>query len=534
MAANFQVGEASFCDKSQREHLLETIFVQYEQKLFCDVIIKVGSKEYNVHANILAAASPYFSTFLLQDVPRSFCQKTPQIIEIQIDSSTQESLYEDAVDSILRFIYSGVLTVNDSNVTQINELARIMQIEGIESFCSNYLQGRVLPGTVYSTSNSIKSRHAGTNTDLSVLKGLLGLSDPGAQDRPFGLVNTKFKANKVVSVGCQTVKNGASEEEVEVEKTFANQSTSVEMDYFPGHNRKAAWRKTDNVKTSVVNMSSDEEDQNMFVDEFPLKLQSCTRSGRQVKIRSFEFPSGVEALANSASNPIKINVSNCRKEDFPKVEKQNDSENPAEDDTPNQSLDEITPSGTSLDTGFNDSSQVLDESQRNCDLSFEDTDNIQEVHEKEDKELLPVINDLSEVMKTARKYAKRKTVHSKQQTKIEYVAKSCKEYSCGECNFITRKVREMTAHSLNHKYEQGVCFYCDLQMDDQDELDKHMCTHQGPNPFMCIKCSQTFKTRTLLNTHLPKHFDDKPYVCEVRPRLVATNLFICACLTTLH
>ena len=47
-----------------------------------------------------------------------------------------------AVGSVIDFIYTGKLKVNHSNVSQICEIARIMQIQSVVNFCELFLSGK--------------------------------------------------------------------------------------------------------------------------------------------------------------------------------------------------------------------------------------------------------------------------------------------------------------------------------------------------------------------------------------------------------
>ncbi len=84
-----------------------------------------------------------------------------------------------------------------------------------------------------------------------------------------------------------------------------------------------------------------------------------------------------------------------------------------------------------------------------------------------------------------------------------------------DCGFTTNKVREMANHRKLHKLEQNICYYCEQQFENREDVNEHLEKHKGPKPFYCPVCDTRFKTRTQLNLHLPKHSDDKPYICEV-------------------
>ena len=134
--------EFSFCDRAQNNLTLSALCDQKQSAIFCDVIMKVCGREIFAHSNILAAASPYFNSFLRQDLPRQFSQRTPQVIEIQIDGSEPSVYFEEAVAAVVDFIYTGKMLINECNVSQICEIGRIMQMDNIVKFCSDFMEGR--------------------------------------------------------------------------------------------------------------------------------------------------------------------------------------------------------------------------------------------------------------------------------------------------------------------------------------------------------------------------------------------------------
>ncbi len=77
-----KVRESSFCDKQQNDAIIRALFQQKDSATFCDVIMKVCGRDIHAHSSILAAASPYFNTFLRQDLPRQFSQRSPQVSKV--------------------------------------------------------------------------------------------------------------------------------------------------------------------------------------------------------------------------------------------------------------------------------------------------------------------------------------------------------------------------------------------------------------------------------------------------------------------
>ena len=123
-------------------------------------------------------------------------------------------------------------------------------------------------------------------------------------------------------------------------------------------------------------------------------------------------------------------------------------------------------------------------------------------------DLSPSFLPRESVIKTKRGHKKSKLWRTKKNI-------HAKRYNCSECEYTSYSARMLSSHQMNHKFNDNVCYYCDLRFDDTQELTDHVKTHSSPAPFHCTQCDAVFKTRTLLNQHKPVHSDDKPFVCEV-------------------
>ncbi|XP_033755409.1 GDNF-inducible zinc finger protein 1-like [Pecten maximus] len=135
--------KASFGDENQLQAILVELNSQRNISRFCDVILKVCGDQIFAHSNVLAAASPYFASFLGlgQDSPRAFSQKNPQIIEIHIDGSDGDSGYGDAVHRVVDFMYTSNIHLNYNVLTPVLEIAKIMQMNKILEFCDLFQRG---------------------------------------------------------------------------------------------------------------------------------------------------------------------------------------------------------------------------------------------------------------------------------------------------------------------------------------------------------------------------------------------------------
>ena len=150
--------ESSFCDKNLPNTISRLLYEQKENAVFCDIIMRICGTEMAAHSAVLAAASPYFSTFLSQDLPRHFSQRSPQIIEIQIDGTTSDVMYAEAVTAVIDFIYTGTISLKTSTVVQVSELARIMKLDAVNQFCQEFVLN----------SNKTPSEPSGAKMDIGV------------------------------------------------------------------------------------------------------------------------------------------------------------------------------------------------------------------------------------------------------------------------------------------------------------------------------------------------------------------------------
>ncbi|OWF37938.1 zinc finger protein-like [Mizuhopecten yessoensis] len=158
--------KASFGDENQLSSILSELNAQRNVSRFCDVILKVCGDQIFAHSNVLAAASPYFASFLGlgQDLPRAFSQKTPQIIEIHIDGSEGDSGYGDAVHRVVDYMYTSNIQLNYNVLTPVLEIAKIMQMSKILEFCDLFQRGE---DGVKSKESQINTKDANIQTSVT-------------------------------------------------------------------------------------------------------------------------------------------------------------------------------------------------------------------------------------------------------------------------------------------------------------------------------------------------------------------------------
>ena len=118
----------NYKDRKQIFSILEELNKQRLSTKLCDVILRISGVEIYAHSNVLAAASPYFDTlFGGHELPRVFSQKSPQIVEIIIAGPVDPG-YGEAVQKVVDFMYTSQIHLRDTILTQVTEIAKIMQM----------------------------------------------------------------------------------------------------------------------------------------------------------------------------------------------------------------------------------------------------------------------------------------------------------------------------------------------------------------------------------------------------------------------
>jgi len=127
--ANVEERETSFFDRRHGDVVIDALRAQrHAAGTFCDVTLNVRGRAIGAHAAVLAAVSPYFAEFFGSDLPRSYSQRCPQMIDIVIDGmdAANSAVLADAVEAVVEFIYSGYLRVNQSILARVAEIGEFL------------------------------------------------------------------------------------------------------------------------------------------------------------------------------------------------------------------------------------------------------------------------------------------------------------------------------------------------------------------------------------------------------------------------
>ena len=78
------------------QRLLSRLYSQFTSELFCDVRLIVGDRTFNVHRNVLSAASIYFEAMFAGNLQES-----------KSDTITIHDISPLILEKLLQFIYTG-------------------------------------------------------------------------------------------------------------------------------------------------------------------------------------------------------------------------------------------------------------------------------------------------------------------------------------------------------------------------------------------------------------------------------------------
>ncbi|XP_050419429.1 kelch-like protein 40 [Patella vulgata] len=104
----------------------------YESQELIDVILVADDRHVPCHRNILAACSPYFRAMFTMEVCESD-KRTIQLHEISPVTLT----------TIVDYIYTGQVDINNSNVQSLLTAANMMQIESLTNLCIEHTGSQV-------------------------------------------------------------------------------------------------------------------------------------------------------------------------------------------------------------------------------------------------------------------------------------------------------------------------------------------------------------------------------------------------------
>ncbi|XP_068632610.1 zinc finger protein 501-like [Battus philenor] len=97
-------------------------------------------------------------------------------------------------------------------------------------------------------------------------------------------------------------------------------------------------------------------------------------------------------------------------------------------------------------------------------------------------------------------------------------------HSCYQCQKEFRCQAQLEMHVRTHTGEQPyACLYCSRRFTQKHNLTIHMRIHTGEKPFQCEVCSKTFSAQSNLQAHLKIHTGQKDHVCSLCSKSFITS-----------
>ncbi|XP_067652357.1 myoneurin-like [Haliotis asinina] len=445
---------ASLVDKHRLEGILKALHDQRTASRFCDVLLRVCGEEIFAHSNVLAAASPYFGSFLGQgqDLPRAFSQKTPQVIEIHIDGSDGDSGYGEAVRKVVDFMYTSNICLNLRILTQVLEISKIMQMEPLTNFCEHFQSGfrghKVIPAN--DTSCKYSKVDVGTCTTGNSVND----------------IKTEVKDATVLHSET-TEKSG----EIKVERGM--KQTKKRGRGRPRKSKKE--EESDDDFSAFISLMAEEE--NAGKEKIGQTDIDHNNEGNNVGVEEDidedegknENDNNLSTMRTRGKRPITSYLTSTRS-----------SARLRNSRSPRFRSDFIMHPLKRASRGVNKVIKIEKES-KNCENK--------DVEENEDSE-------------------------DRKEDDANFMPKG-RNYTCDKCDFKAKRVKVLAEHKKKHLHAENICSFCDYKAESETDFKAHLVKHDGPTPYFCKFCDVKFKSRTQLNTHLPKHREDKPFVCNL-------------------
>ncbi|XP_014861408.1 PREDICTED: GDNF-inducible zinc finger protein 1 [Poecilia mexicana] len=497
--------------KSHHENLLASLHQMRMQGQLCDVTIQVSYQEeveeFQAHQLILAASSGYFQKILLsQDANRAKLQLS--------------NMHSSDFSKYLEFVYTGKIEVARNKIGDVQEVARLLDCEGLSVVCSDALSAGVLERPKSKTCDSKVKDGGGelpgaekVDAKKQPLKRQLSSQSPKKQDR-----KKKLKA-----------------------KTFQRKTTNqVKKLKLKLAGRKVLQRrlryslKDDPKDKNQANESEDRTGEDSEPEnEEDLSEEQENIEGRASDNLDFEE----DAQSNDPQDSLYV--------DEEEEEDDEDEEGQSEEEVKRISKAQFSCNKCQrtfhyeksylkhISTYHGVKAHVIHRCET-CMQTFANSSNLK-IHEKHvhSNERLFACDSCSKTFKRKKDVVRHKRqVHERN---MRHVCAECgkslssraalllherthtglKPYECTVCG---AKFTQNSALKMHHRTHTGekpyACDLCDSRFSQRHMLAYHKRSHTGEKPFMCESCGKSFASKEYLRHHSNIHTGSKPYKCE--------------------
>ncbi|KAL3857799.1 hypothetical protein ACJMK2_012434 [Sinanodonta woodiana] len=179
--------------------ILETLHKLQQDGCLCDFTLSCADGCISVHKLLIMAASPFFQSYALN-------QSRP-VRNIHFDDVLVMDLY-----SVVQYLYTGKLTLNDKNVSNVKKICQLLKMEDGVGLCDAYLSHR--EGSL--TSEEETEEMSVDIPDITETSENVNLTNVREK-------TDKNKGKKTSSLLSQTAKSLVLNEQVDSEESLANE-----------------------------------------------------------------------------------------------------------------------------------------------------------------------------------------------------------------------------------------------------------------------------------------------------------------------
>ncbi|XP_028317874.1 zinc finger and BTB domain-containing protein 7C [Gouania willdenowi] len=479
---------------------------QRRDGLLCDVVLIVRDQEYRTHRSVLAACSQYFKKlFTVATSGGGDSHHTAAVYEI--DFVAPESL-----TAILEFAYTSTLTVTTSNVKEILNAARMLEIPCIIKVCIEIMD--------------------------SDGKGEGGREEEGEEDE-------------------EEEDEDDDEEEEEDEEELGSRKDELEEEEDNISERSLQSSESRGEQTPPVTEDSSPPSTSAYRQHFQLHRESQrphTIRGKQESMENRALKDfSIESLLQEGLYP-RMSTLDRRANFSPLLTSFYPSMWASEFPTfPQQLLDsghhQLPKTGTSAQTRLPHTlpTSATLEASRPLDLAVK-----REIIKEEVKEEIPPSLLQSDFLKEFVSSGLGGTTNTRPtpseghslgpikdeadfrsylsflssashlgalfptwQLEEERKIKPKASQQCPICNKVIQGAGKLPRHMRTHTGEKPyMCTICEVRFTRQDKLKIHMRKHTGERPYICLHCNSKFVHNYDLKNHLRIHTGVRPYQCE--------------------
>ncbi|XP_063371171.1 zinc finger protein 44-like [Cydia amplana] len=90
-------------------------------------------------------------------------------------------------------------------------------------------------------------------------------------------------------------------------------------------------------------------------------------------------------------------------------------------------------------------------------------------------------------------------------------------HACEFCQKRFLHLEMLQVHKKSHEGESATlkCYYCLVDIEDENGLKEHEATHTGQKPFLCTLCGKGYKRRETMVYHRKNHKSEKKFICDI-------------------